>query len=122
MAAVAYKYFDKFPKMLIAHMTDGLSYEAFAGLIEVARSTLYEWDKNHPEFLEAKKIGLSKSLIKWEKIGMAGLYMGGKDNPFNSTVWIFNMKNRFGWTDRQDVTTAGKEINLTINHPMAFDE
>ena len=30
--------------------------------------------------------------------------MGGKDNPFNSTIWIFNMKNRFNWRDKKETT------------------
>jgi transcriptional regulator with XRE-family HTH domain len=91
---------------LVEHMSEGLSYESFAGAIGVHRSTLYRWEKAHPEFLEAKEIATAKSLLWWEKVGQQGLWnenfgQGQGSKTLNATIWIFNMKNRFGWRDRQ---------------------
>lgn len=101
--------------MLIEHMSSGLSFESFAGVIGVDRDTLYEWVKVNKDFSDAKKKGSSASELKWEKIGLEGLYMGGKDTPFNAAVWIFNMKNRFGWTERKEVEITQSTVQINVD-------
>lgn len=105
------KYRKSYCAALIAHMADGLSYESFAATIDVSRDTLYEWEKRHPQFSDAKKLGEDRSLLWWEQIGKAAML--GNDvklktgqilsmRNFNPTIWIFSMKNRHGWRDRHD--------------------
>lgn len=84
--------------MLIEHMGDGLSFEAFAGVIGKSKETLYQWVKAHPNFADAKKKGDALSLLFWEKMGLTG--MAGKIRGFNVAAWIFNMKNRHGYRDK----------------------
>jgi hypothetical protein len=96
-------YDPKYCEMLIAHMEQGLSFESFGGVIGHHKQTLYEWAQKFPEFGDAKRLGTEKSRLWWEKTGHAGMFMGGKDNPFNATIWVFSMKNRFGWRDRTEV-------------------
>tara|TARA_R110000787_G_C13060968_1_gene407761 strand:+ start:17 stop:400 length:384 start_codon:yes stop_codon:yes gene_type:complete len=114
------KYKPEYCQTLIDHMESGLSYECFAGVISVSKQTLYDWEKVNPEFIDAKKIGLGKAQLYWEKVGNAGMYMGGKDNPFNSTIWIFNMKNRFNWRDKQetthDITEEAKKLVIDMGN------
>jgi hypothetical protein len=111
-------YDPKYPKMLIEHMASGLSYESFAGVIGTFRGTLYNWEKVHEEFLDAKKEGSEKNLLYWEKVGHEGLWDTTEYNEdgkpifkksLNSTVWIFSMKNRHKWKDRQEV-----ELDATV--------
>jgi len=97
-------YKPEYCQMLITHMSEGLSFESFAGLVSVSRQTIYDWEKANPEFLDAKKLAMEKNRLFWEKVGVQGMFMGGKDNPFNSTVWIFNMKNRFNWSDKKETS------------------
>lgn len=92
-------------------MSQGLSFESFAGTIDVCEDTLFEWLKVHSEFSESKKIGHPKSRLKWENYGIAGLFCS-KDEKFNATVWIFNMKNRFGWRDVQEIKS---ETNSNVD-------
>ncbi len=87
---------------LIDHMDKGYSFESFAGIIGIARSTLYRWEK-HLEFKEAKEIGFAKCLLFWEKIGIDACM--GKIMGFNGTSYVFNMKNRFNWKDKREVDT-----------------
>ncbi len=99
--------------MLIEHMTQGLSYASFAPTIGVCWKTLYNWEKEFPEFLQAKRHGESASLLAWEKKGLDGLYTEvfrddeGKvtlNKTLNSSMWIFTMKCRFrkfGWTEQK---------------------
>ena len=105
---------------LEAHMTEGLSFESFAGKIEVGRSTLYAFLKRRIDFANAKKRAEQKSLFFWEQLGLAGARgdasffdAAGKEHlvaHYNATSWIFTMKNRFKWTDHEQ----GKEPN---DHP-----
>lgn len=102
------KYKDEYCEMLIEHMAQGYSYESFAGEISVHRDTLYEWEKID-KFSDSKKIGRDKSLMWWEKQGIDGLWsIEEKDGLYsyskklNSTVWIFNMKNKHAWRDSKE--------------------
>lgn len=106
------KYKNEYCELLIEHLESGLSYEAFAGVIKVHLDTLYEWEKVHPNFSEAKRIGVQAGRLFWEKMGRAGA--AGKIKNFNCTAWIFNMKNRFGWRDKQDVNHSGG-VDVLIN-------
>lgn len=99
------KYKPEYDEMLIEHMSSGLSFESFAGVISVNQDTLHEWAKVNPSFSEAKKIAFSKCRCWWEKAGISGLW-GSKDSTFNAAVWIFNMKNRFKWTDKVEVESS----------------
>ena len=91
-------YEEKFCQMLIDHMAEGMSMESFGGMIGVSRQSLHTWTKKHAEFLYAKQVGISKSQLWWEKAGRQGMFKGG----FSSSVWIFSMKNKFGWQDRHE--------------------
>lgn len=96
------KYKKKYCEMLIEHMAKGLSYESFAGKIEVSRDTLYEWEKEHKDFSDSKKIGLGKGLLKMEEFGIEGMTGGIKD--FKPNIWIFKMKNKHGWRDKTEIS------------------
>jgi hypothetical protein len=107
---------------LIKHMEEGLSFESFAGVVGCCKQTLYTWCENHPEFLDSKKKAFEKNRLFWEKVGVQGMFMGGNENPFNATVWIFNMKNRFNWRDKQEVENIGEaQTKVTVYLPEKKD-
>lgn len=117
------KYKKENCELLIKHMEKGFSYESFAGLIGVSKQTIYDWEKQYPEFLDAKEVGVEKSRIFWENLGIQniinesfGQNMGSKS--LNSTVWIFNMKNRFQWRDKQPDEDQ-VNINVTLADRLA---
>lgn len=99
------KYDPAMCQELIDFMAQGYSKEATAAKLGIAKDTLYAWDKKHTEFSDAIKEGEIKSLLFWEKTGMAGML--GKLPGFNSTAWIFNMKNRHKWADKQETKVTG---------------
>jgi hypothetical protein len=96
---------------LVKHMEQGYSFESFGGVISCAKDTLYTLLERHPEFSDAKKLGESKSRLFWERAGIEG--MNGMIKGFVSGTWIFNMKNRFGWADKQEVTGKDGEPIIT---------
>lgn len=92
------KYKPEYCEQLIEHMSEGYSYESFAGVIGVAKDTIYQWEK-HQEFSDSKKIAFAKCNVFWERVAMDGMH----DRNFSAPVWIFNMKNRFGWKDKKEI-------------------
>lgn len=107
-------YDPKYCQELIDFMAQGYSYEAFAGKIGVSSKTLYNWEKDHPEFLQAKSEAFDQSRLFWETAAIKGLW-NDKDGPtLNNTAWVFNMKNRFGWRDKQEVEHQVQAINIDV--------
>ena len=115
-------YEPSYCALLVEHMSQGLSYEAFAGLVGCCVKTLYNWEKAYPDFLQAKKNGFAACQLYWEKVGRDGLHNEvitekGPDGTtttvnraINAPIWIFNMKNRFKWRDKQpDEEQGGDE-------------
>lgn len=111
------KFKPDYCDLLLSHMKEGLSFESFGGVAGVSKQTLYDWEKAHPDFLDAKNRGESASRLYWEKVGRDGLYNETiKDGDgmtvtrsINATIWIFNMKNRFNWRDKSEVEIRDEE-------------
>lgn len=117
-------YDPSYCQRLIKHMEGGLSFESFAGVVLVTRSTIYEWVDQFPEFSDAKKVGTEASRLFWERVGVFYMVNGQtqrndkgeivktKDESLNAAVWVFNMKNRFGWRDKQP---DEDKTDITVN-------
>lgn len=109
------KYREEYGPQLVEHMKQGFSFESFSAVIKVNPDTLYEWAKVHPIFSEHKKEAFAACQYHWEKIGMEGMYMGTKENPFQSAMWIFSMKARFKWADKTEIEQTNKNISVNID-------
>lgn len=107
------KFKPEYCKMLIDHMAQGMSYESFAATCDTHRDTLYNWEKVHKEFLDAKREGNEKRLAFYEKLGFEG--MTGKHEKFSAAMWIFYMKNVHKWTDRQEVKAQNTNIETKVD-------
>lgn len=99
------KYKEEYCQQVIDYMTKGNSLVQFAALIGVSKATVYEWQKEHPEFEAAYKEAYSKAESFWEKIAQGRAL---KKIEANDTMLIFYLKNRFRWSDR-----LAQEINST---------
>lgn len=116
------EYEETYPEMLIEHYKKGYSFESFGGVVGVSKQTLYTWTKNFPPFLDAKKRGEMASLLEWEKKGIEGMYHETfKDDDgmtitrnMNPSIWIFNMKNRFGWRDKVEIVDEDDDPEFII--------
>lgn len=75
---------------LINHMATGKSYASFGAVIKVSFSTMLRWEKHIPEWVDAREIGESCLLNKWEDI-MIGQAEGDIKGAPAST--IFAVKN-----------------------------
>lgn len=106
-------YYSEYCEMLILHMEKGYSFESFGAHANCCEKTLYNWCDQYPEFLQAKKEGELKARQKWEEMGLEG--MNGLIPGFNATVWLFSMKNKFGYVDRIDVNAKTQHTNVNVN-------
>lgn len=117
------KYRPEYCDMVIEHMEKGFSFESFAGVVDTCVDTLYEWGKRYPEFFEAKKKAFAKCRIFWEAKGVEGLFSEtvvdgriSKSKSMNSAIWIFNMKNRFRWTDKVEHSVDPQKNTINLNY------
>jgi hypothetical protein len=77
-------------QMLIEAMATGLSAEAAAAKIGISARSMYEWQKLHPEFLQAVQEGRNQALLYWEQRAIA--IANGK--PGNAQLVTLALKNR----------------------------
>lgn len=94
------KYKRKFCKIAYEFLSKGFSKEALAGELGISRQCLYEWIEKYPEFGDTVRVAECKAQSVWEDLGMKAVK--GEIKGFNSSVWMFVMKNRFGWKDTQE--------------------
>lgn len=107
------KYRPEYCEIAEATLAEGFSQAVLAGRLDVDEDTITNWKKEHPAFLGAIKKGSYKGQEMWEGLGMDGA--SGKIDGFSAASWIFNMKNRFSWRDKQEVTgTDGAALIVQV--------
>lgn len=95
-------YKPEYCEMLIDHMTEGFSYKSFAGKLGITKQALYKWEKDHPEFAEAKEIGLSRSLYWWEALSLEHARYSQRGYRVDPVFWKYNMTVRFSEDWREE--------------------
>ena len=79
------------------------------------------WDRwlvEEEEFSKTVKKGRLLCETWWQSKGRKSL----NDNTFSSTLWYMNMKNRFGWKDKNEVSGPdGKELAPILNVKLTTD-
>ena len=116
------KYNKDMPGLLLDHMAEGLSLRSFCGAINIHHSTLYDWVEKHEAFKDAMEIGINKSLLKWEKLGIE-LANGGARG--SAKVWEINMYNRFkdDWNrDHKEEAKESTDINVNVRYNPDADQ
>ncbi len=113
------KYKPEFCEMVIQHMKKGLSFESFAGKIEVSVETIYEWARSNDKFSEAKRLARAQCQLFWEEMGIAGT---ADSKDFSASMWIFNTKCRFPKTFRDTVEVVTRDETLKLPETMTEDQ
>lgn len=106
------------PKV-IELMSEGASLIEVAPALGIDKSTLSDWtDEKSPrfnqEFSSTIKKGIDLSNAWWERNGRKNL----KNKDFNYVGWYMNMRNRFGWADKQEI----KQDNTSSDGSMSPKE
>ena len=98
---------------VIKYMRQGAAIKELPYYLGVCLDTIYEWRKIYPEFSEAIKTGEGLSEAVWMRKGRLNM----KCPTFSYTGWYMNMKNRFGWCDKQENTH-----HITVKQEDAIKE
>ena len=92
-------YKPEFCAVALEVLGAGGSRAALAAKLDVAKATIWDWERAHPEFSDAVARGLSASESLWESPDW--------HPDLHPARWKMNMTNRFGWTDRVENAHVG---------------
>ena len=86
----------------------GMDYEQISAALGISSETLMKYRKLNLDFLGAIKAGQAKGVAEITN----ALFNQGKDG--NTSAAIFYLKNRAGWSDKQDVNVTGDPLVTKI--------
>lgn len=101
------EYDPAFCQRVVELAREGMSLTEIASELDVARSSLYEWEKVHPDFSDALARARQECQAWWERKGRSGLDAPG----FNASLWGKNVSCRFprDWTEKTKAEISGPE-------------
>ena len=102
------QYKPEYCELVTNMMSEGTSIEEVVASLGIVKQTFYNWCEKYPDLMDAKKRGVEMSTGWWYKQGRVHL----ENNKFNYTGWYMQMKNRFGWADKQEVA---QQTDATVN-------
>lgn len=100
-------------------MCDGASKVEVCADLDICYETFQRWQEEHAQFSESVKKGEMLSQAWWEKLGRQGASAAVDINP---TTWIFNMKNRFSWSDKQEVKQENTNTHVVFMAPDEYED
>ncbi len=100
-------------KKYCKHLSKGLSKESF---VDCSYKTIETYMIKYPNDFPADEIDKAerRGRLIWEEMGLSGTK--GELKNFNTRCWTFNMKNRYGWKDKNET-----ESNDDIAYPCRFE-
>lgn len=83
---------------------EGCSEVEIRAEFRISTDLWYRWIEEDEKFSKTAKEAKDLCHGKWEAMGRKMAFGQLDGNP---TTWIFNMKNRFGWNDKQEIKHSG---------------
>lgn len=117
---------DNWQDEVLKIYSEGGSDVAVKAWIYRAKGTFSEelwvrWMLELPEFSKTIKRGRLLSQDWWEEQARTNLVSYHKGPQMNAALWYMNMKNRFGWRDKQEVEHTGSVTNVNVSDKKAIE-
>lgn len=89
---------------------EGAADVEIAKLLDITIADFYRLEQENNAFAKFAEKGRTLSQAWWYEKARKGLFT----KEFNTALWNFNMKNRYGWADKLDTsdTTDKDPVNL----------
>lgn len=98
-------------KELIELYTQGYSDAEVAAHMKITISEYYKQMQDTPAFAKLVEFGRTLSQAFWEGQGRKNL----TNKQFNTPLWAFYMKNKFGWADKSEVKSESENVNVELD-------
>lgn len=99
-------YRSQYCAEVIKFMGKGKSMRQFAAHLKVPKRTIYEWEKDQPEFSQALKLARELSEAKW----MDKLESLMTNRNANAALVKLYFANRFRWHEKADQKSSSEEL------------
>lgn len=99
------RYLTRYCDAVRRHAKIGMSKCEIATTLGVSIRVLYDWEKRHPEFLQAMGDARQLSQAWWEKQGRLHLTAHNEDAKINAALYSRSMAARFpdDWREKSEV-------------------
>lgn len=98
-------------KDIINYYSDGYSDAEVAAAMKITVREYYAQINDNVVFGKLVEYGRTLSLAWWES--QARLNIGNKQ--FNTPLWVFTMKNKYGWADKVETVTTNEHTHNDLD-------
>jgi len=117
---------DGWKDLMLNGAKEGKSKRFITTLLKISPETFYRLKDDEEEFSDTIKECEELCYAWWEQIGLQYITNdSSKDSlNLNTTNYIFQMKNRFGWADKQQIdhTSKGESVALPMHTFIETDD
>ena len=98
-------------KEIIEHYREGYSDAEVAAAMSITTRAFNEMLADNPTFSKLVEFGRTLSLAWWESQSRKNI----NNKSFNTPLWVFTMKNKYGWADKIETTNSNENTDLSLD-------
>lgn len=105
------KYNTTMPNRVLRLFALGKSIGSVCLSLNISRTTMNNWQEQYPKFKEAIEVGQMLEKEHYETLGNEAML--GKIEGFDSKIWALIVKNRFGYSEKTEISGDPENPLLT---------
>lgn len=90
---------------------EGASDAEVAAFLNITTKEFYKQMADSRPFAVLVEMGRTLAMAWWEKQARLNV----KNKGFNTPLWVFTMKNKFGWADKVETTNTSENTNYDVD-------